>query len=202
MLRTASTWLSSVRCSRATLRFSRPGSVIGWAVIPRCSRRGTTASQAVAVAIALATLPPGSPFGVDATAASGKLRDALDSRQRARAQVLADRVWVMTTSPTREVAKPHILRAVERSLGERLAVSIEYRAADGSASNRIVEPVVLAFVDLRWFLVSYCQLRDGIRWFELSRIHRARLTRSSYEPRDVADIGTPPLRAQPVDVHN
>ncbi len=53
-----------------------------------------TPGQAVAVAVALATLPPGSPFAVDALAARGKVWDALAAGDRARAEALAARVWV------------------------------------------------------------------------------------------------------------
>lgn len=158
-----------------------------------------TASQAVAVAVALAALPPGSPFTADAKAASGKVHDALDTTQLARAQALADRVWVMTTSANQETAKRHVLHAVERSLALRLAVAIEYRAANGSVTRRTVEPVILACLDGLWYLVAHCQLRNNIRWFQLSKIRRADLTRSIYVPRPVADIGTPPPSARPVN---
>ncbi|MET4226472.1 helix-turn-helix transcriptional regulator [Oerskovia enterophila] len=50
--------------------------------------------QAVAVAVALAVLPPGSPFAVDAAAAQGKVWDALGPEARERASALAARVWI------------------------------------------------------------------------------------------------------------
>ncbi|WP_175008725.1 WYL domain-containing protein [Cellulosimicrobium sp. TH-20] len=58
-----------------------------------------TPGQAVAVAVALATLPPGSPFAVDALAARGKMWDALGAGDRARAEALAARVWVRHAAP-------------------------------------------------------------------------------------------------------
>jgi len=58
-----------------------------------------TPGQAVAVAVALATLPPGSPFAVDALAARGKVWDALGAGDRARAEALAARVWVRHAAP-------------------------------------------------------------------------------------------------------
>ena len=157
-----------------------------------------TASQAVAVAVALAALPPGSPFMADAKAASRKVHDALEPAQRARAQTLADRVWVMTTTPNHETAKHHVLHAIERSLEHRLAVAIEYRGANDSVTRRTAEPVILASLDGLWYLVAHCQLRNDIRWFQLAKIRRADVTRSHYEPRPVADIGTPPPTARPV----
>ncbi|MFF3065485.1 helix-turn-helix transcriptional regulator [Oerskovia sp. NPDC057915] len=53
-----------------------------------------TPQQAVAVAVALAALPPGSPFAVDAVAAQGKVWDALGPEARERAAALAARVWI------------------------------------------------------------------------------------------------------------
>lgn len=53
-----------------------------------------TPQQAVALSIALAVLPPGSPFSVDAAAAQGKIWDALGPQARERASALAGRVWV------------------------------------------------------------------------------------------------------------
>lgn len=53
-----------------------------------------TPQQAVALAVSLAVLPPGSPFAVDAAAAQGKIWDALGPQARERASALAGRVWV------------------------------------------------------------------------------------------------------------
>lgn len=53
-----------------------------------------TPQQAVAVAIALAALPSGSPFALDAAAAQCKVWDALGPDARGRAEALAARVWI------------------------------------------------------------------------------------------------------------
>lgn len=65
-----------------------------------------TPQQAVAVAVALAALPPGSPFAVDATAAQGKVWDALGPQARERAAALAGRVWIDRGPGPREPAAP------------------------------------------------------------------------------------------------
>ncbi|MFD6090667.1 helix-turn-helix transcriptional regulator [Oerskovia sp. NPDC060338] len=65
--------------------------------------------QAVAVAVALAALPPGSPFAVDAAAAQGKVWDALGPEARERASALAARVWIDrgdTAGRPREAPQP------------------------------------------------------------------------------------------------
>ena len=153
-----------------------------------------TVTSAVAVSVALATLPPDSPFTVDARAAADKVLDALSDADRERAAVLADRVWVL--APESSDADGRIRRSIERSLAERKAVKIVYRSADGEVTTRVVEPVILAGGS-PWYLVAYCRLREAIRWFRFDRIEEADLTKQSYEPRPVGDIGTPPERARP-----
>ena len=58
--------------------------------------------QAVAVAAALAALPPGSPFAVDGAAARGKVFDALGPGDRERARNVAGRIWFEAPAAPRE----------------------------------------------------------------------------------------------------
>lgn len=76
--------------------WAQPGPGGGYVLDPSASLPPVnfTPGQAVAVAVALATLPPGSPFAVDARVARGKVWDALAAGDRARAEALAARVWV------------------------------------------------------------------------------------------------------------
>src|SRR6187431_3331502 len=82
-----------------------------------------TPAQAVALALAVRALPPGSPFGTDAEAARAKVLDALPAPDRARADELSGRVW-SRPDRTSEVAGPQVLRAVEESLGRRRVLAI------------------------------------------------------------------------------
>src|SRR5690606_15327079 len=73
--------------------WAQPGPGGGYVLDPSASLPPVnfTPGQAVAVAVALATLPPGSPFAVDARVARGKVWDALAAGDRARAEALAAR---------------------------------------------------------------------------------------------------------------
>ena len=156
-----------------------------------------TPSQAVAAAVALAILPGGSPFAIDAKSAASKLLDTLGPSARARTESLADQVWVLHDQPE-QATPPLVLRAVERSLTERVAVAITYRTASGTTTKRVVEPIIVAWGYRRWYLVAHCRLRDDIRWFRLDRVDQAHCTRQSYTPRPASDIGEPPDGALPV----
>lgn len=160
-----------------------------------------TPSQAVAVAIALAALPGGSPFGADARAAQAKVWDALGSGDRERAQSLAGRVWLRPPQLAADDggrADPHVLRALEQSLATQRVLAIRYLDGRGNTSSRRVEPVILAHTEGHWYLVAWCRLRTAIRWFRVDRIERADLTAETHEPRDVAEAGEPPSSAAPV----
>jgi len=156
-----------------------------------------TPAQAVALALAVRALPPGSPFGTDAEAARGKVLDALPPADRLRADELSGRVW-SRPEQTGEVATAQVLRAVEESLGRHRVLAIEYRSGDGTVSRRRVEPVLLARTGGHWYVAAWCQWRVAMRWFRLARILRADLTPERYDPRPVADVGEPPPDAYPV----
>lgn len=164
-------------------------------------------TQAVAVAVALASLPPGSPFAVDAAAARGKLWDTLGERDRERARRLSARVWTRPshsfgappgTASGDPTPSPAVLRAVEQALGDERALAIAYAGGTGAVTQRTVEPILLAFTGARWYLIAWCRLRTAVRWFRLDRITEAHLTAERYVPRDVATVGTPPDDATPV----
>ncbi|MGC5165763.1 helix-turn-helix transcriptional regulator [Luteimicrobium sp. DT211] len=157
-----------------------------------------TPAQAVAVSVALALLPPGSPFAVDAATARAKLWDALGPGGRERASRLASRVWTRGAgtpdagSALEKEPAAGVLRAVEQALAGERVLAIRYRSRDGRVSRRRVEPVLLAHTDGRWYLVAWCRDREGMRWFRLDRVERADLTAEAYVPRPVEDVGEPP----------
>lgn len=156
-----------------------------------------TPAQAVAVAVALAAMPPGSPFSADGAAARGKVFDALGPADRLRAAELAGRVWFDAPARPDSTTDPGVLRAVEESLGRHRVLAIRYRAASGEVTRRQVEPILVAHARGWWHLIAWARDRDAVRWFRLSRIERADLTQDAYEPRPVAVVGEPPEGAGP-----
>lgn len=157
-----------------------------------------TPAQAVAVAVALAAMPPGSPFTADGAAARGKVFDALGAADRERARELAGRVW-LDTGPAAPVptADAPVLRAVEDSLSRHLVLTIRFRSRAGVVTRRQVEPILLAHARGRWHLIAWARDRDAVRWFRLEGIEKADVTRERYDPRPVAVVGEPPPGAAP-----
>ncbi len=107
-----------------------------------------TPAQAVALALAVRALPPGSPFGTDADAARAKVLDALPPEARSRADALASR---LVPPLTRTGPSASVVRAVEVALDRSQVLAIEYASADRSVSRRRIESIVLARTGDAWY---------------------------------------------------
>ena len=94
--------VTSPRSSRPVCRWSpRRASAAGYVLDASVGLPPVnfTPAQAVALALAVRVLPPGSPFGTDAEAARAKVLDALPPDARHRADALAARVWSRPDEP-------------------------------------------------------------------------------------------------------
>jgi predicted DNA-binding transcriptional regulator YafY len=85
---------------------------------------------------------------------------------------------------------------VKRALHARRVLSIRYRDRDDTRTTRRVDPQVLAHTRGQWYLVAYCRLRQGVRWFRLDRIERATVTAEAACDVPLSDIGQPPPTAR------
>lgn len=149
--------------------------------------------QALALGAAV-TAGHGAPFADSARAAMRKILDVLDPVARSRADTLASRVWVdlPPAVPRRTMS------ALEAALVDQLTVRITFVDLHGTSTRREVEPMIFALRGGRWFLIAWCRLRDGVRWFDLSRVSAPSVTRRPCSGHDVREIGEPPASARAV----
>ena len=178
--------------------WAQPGPGGGYVVDDRASLPAVnlTPTQAIAIAVALATNPSG-PLHRDGRAALDKLFDLLGPSAKATVAELSQRVWV---SHDGQSAMNHrAVHAIEQALIECRVVTINYRDSTGNTSTRSVEPQLLARTNDHWFLAAWCRLRQAPRWFRYDRIVAARLTKQTAPRRDLAIFGTPPPDAEPVN---
>lgn len=175
--------------------WSRPGPGGGYGLVNRSSLPPVNLSPAQAVALmASVAAAPDAPYADLATAAVRKIMDVLDPNTRAQADELAGRVWVNTaTSPPRSIRS-----ALETAMTEQRVIRLRYTARDGNTTIRDVEPVLFASTNGKWYLIGWCQLRDAMRWFLVSRIVRATVTKAACSGHSVAEVGQPPENARPV----
>ena len=152
-----------------------------------------TACQALALSVAAATAAQ-APFSDSARASILKVLDVLDPVSRRKAAELSSRVWV-DVGPS---AERRVMSALEQATVDQVTVNLTYTDADGQTTRREVEPMIFALTAGQWKLVAWCRLREGIRWFTLTRIQRATVTRHPCTGYQIEEIGEPPTLAHSV----
>lgn len=74
---------------------------------------------------------------------------------------------------------------VFQALRDNRVAMISYRGIwDDEAQQRSVEPIHLGCVDGEWYLVAYCQERESLRHFAVSRIEKIKVKDYTFEPHD------------------
>ncbi|MGN7188731.1 helix-turn-helix transcriptional regulator [Microbacterium enclense] len=175
--------------------WSRPGPGGGYGLAGGGSLPPVSLSPAQAVALMVAvSASSDAPYADLAGAGVRKIIDVLDPRTRAQADELADRVWVNALPPSSRAVRS----AMKQAMAEQKVLRIRYTSRDGITTARDVEPVLFASTSGRWYLVGWCLLRDAMRWFAVSRIERASVTKTDCSGHTVEEVGEPPANARPV----
>lgn len=76
------------------------------------------------------------------------------------------------------------LKICQESILKRRLVSFDYIDKNGTTTNRIVEPYLLHFSEMSWYLKGFCLHRQGYRTFKLSRIDHFHMDENTFNPRD------------------
>ncbi|WP_448060809.1 helix-turn-helix transcriptional regulator [Cellulomonas hominis] len=193
-VRTVKRDLTALENSGAPI-WSRPGPGGGYGLAARANLPPVSLTPAQAVALlAAVSAASEAPYADLASAGVRKILDVLDPATRKKADELAGRVWVDTPSSS---SRP-IRSALEEAMAEQRVVRIRYVAGDGSTTTRDVEPVMFGSTSGRWYLIGWCRLRSGIRWFLVTRIEHASVTTTPCDGHSVEEVGTPPATARSV----
>jgi predicted DNA-binding transcriptional regulator YafY len=81
--------------------------------------------------------------------------------------------WVVTTPVE------HLIRAASAiRIGRR--IRFDYKAHDGAATRRQIEPYGLMHTDGRWYLIGYCLSRKALRTFRLDRVSKLEIGVGSF----------------------
>jgi predicted DNA-binding transcriptional regulator YafY len=81
---------------------------------------------------------------------------------------------------------PVHLATMRLAISERCKARVRYRSADAAEeSERVVRPYGLIFAGGNWFLVAFCEMRDGVRVFRMDRCTQAEVLEGA--PLEVPD---------------
>ncbi|MFN7957947.1 MAG: YafY family protein [Holophagaceae bacterium] len=79
------------------------------------------------------------------------------------------------------------LGVLRQGLREQRRVRIAYARADGTSSDRVVQPLGLVFWGYRWHLAAWCELRGALRTFRVDRIQAGDLL-EAFQPAPGQDL--------------
>jgi predicted DNA-binding transcriptional regulator YafY len=79
------------------------------------------------------------------------------------------------------------LGVLRQGLREQRRVRIAYARADGTSSDRVVQPLGLVFWGYRWHLAAWCEVREALRTFRVDRIQAAELL-EAFQPTEGHDL--------------
>jgi predicted DNA-binding transcriptional regulator YafY len=83
-------------------------------------------------------------------------------------------------------------QTIRKGILERHKLEFTYLGADGKRSERVVEPMKLVFKAKAWYLWAWCQTRQALRNFKISRMREVVLTEESFIRKDGALLITDP----------
>ncbi len=92
-----------------------------------------------------------------------------------------------------------ILAELDESVAKRSVLKISYADAQGTESERAIEPEALVFMWQSWYAWAWCRLRADFRFFKISRILQTRETGERREgpATDHRHPATPKRRPRP-----
>ena len=103
------------------------------------------------------------------SAAMTKIKAVLRSSEKQALDILEDSISI---APYKfEEHKPY-LQELFKSIATRHLSQISYGKADGTISERILEPIGCFHQINNWYLVAYCQLQNDYRTFKMNRIQK------------------------------
>ncbi|HEX3048111.1 MAG TPA: WYL domain-containing protein [Bacillota bacterium] len=102
--------------------------------------------------------------------------------------------------PKFEAAEPHMFEVLTHAISARRKVELTYQASSGEISHRLVAPYKLFIQKQIHYVAGFCELKQAIRVFRLSRIQAIKLTESLFEVvpffKETDYVGTTPFQFQ------
>ncbi|RBY80600.1 transcriptional regulator [Geodermatophilus sp. TF02-6] len=141
--------------------------------------------EAVALAVGLQAAAQSAIAGTaeSSVRALAKVVQVMPPRLRRRVEALRAATEPAPWSGARDVVDPSALTVAAQACRDAERLAFGYTAADGTATEREVDPHRLVALGRRWYLVAYDLARGDWRSFRLDRLTRPRPTGARFAPR-------------------
>ena len=117
---------------------------------------------------------------IDLQRALGHLESRLPDRYRQDVRAAQKRFYFDPTPWWEGVPVSAHLGVLRQGVWHSRKVTIDYENAAHDRSVRVVRPYGLVVKVMRWYLVAFCEMRETIRTFNVSRIHDAELLEETF----------------------
>lgn len=121
-------------------------------------------------------------FVKDYSEAIDKIKSILGYGIKDKANLLADRTQF--DEVIHQERNSSNLSELQNALTNYKLVKIAYVNKEGAASNRLIEPFALLNSE-NWYLIAWCRLREGFRFFRLDRIQKTEILSEHFEPHNL-----------------
>lgn len=121
-------------------------------------------------------------FLQDYSEAIDKIKSVLRYTVKDKANLLADRTrYDEVLNQERNSSN---LSDLQEALTSYKLVQIEYVNKEGTATSRVIEPFAILSAE-NWYLIAWCRLRKGFRFFRPDRIQKMEILSDNFEPHNL-----------------
>ena len=121
-------------------------------------------------------------FIKDYSEAIDKIKSTLRYTIKDKANMLANRTQYKEV--INQERNSNNLSDLQNALTNYNLVKVRYINKEGSTTNRLIEPFALLSAE-NWYLIAWCRLRRGFRFFRLDRIQNMEILSENFEPHNL-----------------
>lgn len=121
-------------------------------------------------------------FVSDYSEAIDKVKSILKYTNKDKAELLSDRTQYDEVK--NQERSSDNLSDLQKALTNYNLVEIEYSNKENTVSTRLIEPFAI-LNSKNWYLVAWCRLRNGFRFFRPDRIQKMKILPEKFEPHNM-----------------
>ncbi len=107
-----------------------------------------------------------------------KIKAILRSSEKQYLEILDESIIISDHNSWKD--KTH-LQNLFKSIAAKNILDIEYQKADGTSSQRKLEPIGCYHQSNNWYLIAFCQLKKDYRTFKLNRIVKLQVLEENFD---------------------
>jgi predicted DNA-binding transcriptional regulator YafY len=121
-----------------------------------------------------------------------KIKAVLSETEKDHLENLDSHIEVFLRSRYEEREKKdfpdHFLNEIQRAIGQRHVLRIDYSNAENETTQRDIEPIGIFYYSMAWHLIGWCRLRNGYRNFRSDRIRALSNTGETFPLRNALSL--------------